>query len=564
MKNCPKCGKPMEDGAAFCEACGAVALETPSAASQANCPHCGRALYANSRFCPNCGKELSESAQPAQKIPASEKKRRLIFGASAAVVVVLLAVVIFAKVVPALSGGKAATQFVDYQEDLFLEPALSSLEKSMDAYGAGSFSTDMTVTASVDNAEIDHYLTDSSLLVKLDLKPDSLLANGEFTFMGSSLFTGCLSYDKGVMEFSLPDVNDSRYVMDLSQMASRMGGQEVDLSALKLPQFSGKEWRKVAETYLEILCTAVTEESVEMEKNVRFTLSELGGSYTGTTLTFTPRAEDVEAMLRKLADQLEGDEALRELILEMVNPNMLSEAFGMDVFDGYDFAEELDEGLIELAGELRDNAAGVGEDAAEVFSWTLYLEGKEVRMIRITNHDAEEDLVFECSGNKSQGRSTAFYLDGDDYDYRPFTILNTYTQKGQAYTGELSYTSPHDGTIICAYDLDAGKKSPLGIPYGTYQVDVSHDDISITLEVAKGSKGGTNHILTLRGNEYVFDDFNRMDITINTTDKSSATKPGGTAVDITDYSDEEYDELLEELSAGFYQNLMEKMEPLVD
>ena len=81
--------------------------------------------------------------------------------------------------------------------------------------------------------------------------------------------------------------------------------------------------------------------------------------------------------------------------------------------------------------------------------------------------------------------------------------------------------------------------------------------------MADGSEGGTDHILTLRGNEYVFDDFSRMDITVNTTAKSSAKRPSGTTVDITGYSDEEYDELFEELGTAFYQDLMEKVEPLV-
>ena len=71
----------------------------------------------------------------------------MIFGGAAAAVLVLLAVVIFAKVIPSLTGGKPAAQFVSYQKDLLAEQALSSLERTMDIYGAGSFSTDMTVTA---------------------------------------------------------------------------------------------------------------------------------------------------------------------------------------------------------------------------------------------------------------------------------------------------------------------------------------------------------------------------------------------------------------------------------
>lgn len=566
MKNCSNCGKPLEDGASVCEACGAVTVETPAAASppaQTACPHCGKALHAVSRFCPSCGKELPACSGPVETVPAPRSKRGLIAGIAAAAVAVLLAVIVFGKLVPSLNRRGAAGQFVSSQKELLDDGLLSPLEKSLDAYGRASFSTDMTLSVSVDEPEIEHYLSDSSILMKVDVQEDSMIFNGLVRLMGRPLLAGDFAYDKGMLEVCLPDLSDSRYVMDLSEMMSRLGGQKIDLSVLKRPRFSGKEWRSLAETYLDIIGTMVTKESVVAEKNADFTLTELGVSRTGTVYTFTPRAEDVEAMVLKLADQLEQDEDLRRLITELVNPGMLIEAFGLDLDDDYDFEDELDEELTNAAEDLRDSAADIGREAAETFRWTLYLEGNEVRMIRITNLDAGETMVLECDGTASEGRSAAFYMEDDDSGYKSFTFRNTYTRTGGVYEGELSLTAPDDGDIICRYNADSSRKSVLGLPYGTYKLEVSEqNDITVDLEVTDGKTGGTDHILTLRGNADVFGDFSRMDITINTTDKGSAQKPGGQPVDITNYTDEQLEELLNELGDAFYQDMMEKMESI--
>ena len=172
-------------------------------------------------------------------------------------------------------------------------------------------------------------------------------------------------------------------------------------------------------------------------------------------------------------------------------------------------------------------------------------------------------MVLECDGTASEGRSTAFYMEDDDSGYKPFTFRNTYTRTGGVYEGELSLTAPDDGDIVCRYNADSNRKSVLGLPYGTYKLEVSEqNDITVDLEVTDGKTGGTDHILTLRGNTDVFGDFSRMDITINTTDKGSAQKPGGQPVDITNYTDEQLEELLNELGDAFYQDMMEKMESI--
>lgn len=56
---CPKCGASIDQGAAFCNNCGAQA--------RARCPECGETSPAGSRFCGACGRELKDTTMNCPK-----------------------------------------------------------------------------------------------------------------------------------------------------------------------------------------------------------------------------------------------------------------------------------------------------------------------------------------------------------------------------------------------------------------------------------------------------------------------------------------------------------------
>ena len=102
--------------------------------------------------------------------------------------------------------------------------------------------------------------------------------------MGSPILTGALSYDKGTLGFYLPEIEDTYYTMNLSQTVEALTGQEVDLSVLALPEISGKEWRSLLESYLDIVYTVVNEKNVTVENGVSFSLPQLGSYMDGHPL----------------------------------------------------------------------------------------------------------------------------------------------------------------------------------------------------------------------------------------------------------------------------------------
>lgn len=557
MRVCPNCGSPVEDDAKFCGSCGA-AVPAPKAAERnaVFCPNCGEKLPAGSAFCPNCGTAVGpESPAAARKKAAGGKLKTRVIGVAAVVALVAVLAVSVRAVSDLFSS--PVKKFISYQQDLFVTGILSKLESGLDKAGSRSFSTDLTVTASVDDSSIDYYLSDSSINLGVDLKKNSLVASGEVVLMGSPVLSGTVTYDDGKFGFLLPQVDDTYYVMDLRQAIKNLTGEDIDFGDFEQPEISGKQWRSLAEAYLDIAYSTVTKDNLEVEKNKSVRLPGLGGGFTGTVYTFKPEAEDIENMIVRLADRLEGDKDLRELVLRLIGPEGMIQLVNRDSFDDLDIADELDEALREAAEELRDEAGRIGRQVENSgFTWVLTVEGKNVRQIRISVQNGGSALVYEANEGAGSGRrNELLYVvsHGDEQDLAG----NSYVKKGDHYDGCITVTVPYGNSVMLNYDLDLSKKSVFGIPYGEYRLSVPGEGASIRMEVAAGARGGVDHTISISADSYYFDYmFSRLDLTINATDRGSVSKPSQRAVDISDYSAMEFYELFSDLGNTLENELM--------
>ena len=596
---CPSCGQKLTQGAAFCISCGAstggagipvtpqTAQPNPQSGAgyrygavppggrtggpQTNvspayrspqpdtfCPSCGERIPAGSAFCPNCHAPQTPGKNVKVQ-PKSGKSKAPLFAGIAVAVVALIAAGVF--LIPSLFGSSPEDTFVSAQEDIFVAPLLSAMETHLDTYGTGKLSTDVTLSASVDSPEINQYLSNSSVVLKLDMDQDSLLAGGDLILMGSPIFSGTLTYEDGKLGFYLPELDDNYYVMDLSALMASAGITGMDLSSFQMPKLSGKEVRALAEAYLDIIYSMATKDNITVEQRQSYRLPEPGDSYTGTVYTFTPTAADVQAVMIKLADHLENDKDLRSLILKLTSSGALQtlmtanmSSYGYDY--GFDLESELDESLRELAIQLRESAQYIDLSQEIGFTWKLYMEGKEVRMVRLENNYGEA-MVFERAGTASKGCSQIFYVEGYG---TPAYLKNEYTKSGDVYDGTFTINSDYDESISLKYKADTGKHSVLGIPYGSYSLSVPGEDIALSMTVSEGRNGSTDHVVTIQDNGYAFGgEFTRMDLTINTTEKSSAQKPSRQPTDITYYSEDELNQLMYYLSSQIESALYDVM-----
>lgn len=570
MRTCPYCGNPVDDNAAFCPNCGA-AVSAPRAEAQAPgfCPNCGEKLSAGSAFCPNCGGAIQSAAAPTaapalvpapQKPASGGKLAPRIIGISAAAVAVIALAAVAIKFLPGLFSSPAK-KFLSYQQDLFVSELLSGMERGLDRYGSGSFSTDLTVTASVDDSSIDYYLADSAVKLGIDLEKNSMVASGELVLMGTPVLSGTATYDNGQLGFLLPQADNTYYVMDLEEVAQNLLGVDLDLDDLGAPEISGKQWRSLIEAYLDIVYSTVNDDNVTVEKDKSVRLSGLGGSFTGTVYTFKPTADDIEDMLIRLADRLERDKDLRDLILQLSGAEALAQLTGYDPYGydpyGYSFEDELDEALLDFADELRREAVWIGQDVEDSgFIWTLGVEGNNVRQIRISFQNGSNAVVYEADGTESNGRTELVYA--ISYGDRQNLVERSYTKKGDNYDGRISVTIPYESTITVTYKIDRSKTSVFGIPYGEYRVSIPEEDFSASMTVAANAKGGVDHTVMIRMNSYYYD-FSRVTLNINATDRSSVSKPSQRAVDISDYSEQELEVLFYDLGYDLGQALANEL-----
>ena len=571
MSSCPNCGHPSRSTDVFCQNCGAALNAPPAGKAPAFCTNCGEQLNPSAAFCANCGapvnREPAPQAPPAPKDPRpagapARGKRRLLIGAIAGAAAVAAAV-IAVLVVPSLLT-TPAQKFVSCQQDLFLDRALAVVEEGVDTLGTGKFSSDLTITASIDNDGINEYLEDSSIGLKLELDQDSLMADAEVNLMGSPILSGFLTYDQGRLGFYLPEIQNTYYTMDLSQTIETLSGQQVDLSVLTLPQISGKEWRSLLQSYLDVVYTVVNQENVTAEQNVSFYLPYLGDSVTGTRYTFRPWAEDVEAMLRKLAQTLREDETLRQLLLKLINPDMLTAAFGTEIFDGYDLEAELDDALLSLADELEDSAADAGREVEESgFTWELCLEGNDVRMIRLYTTQSDDMIVYEARGRESDGRQEVFYVTA--YEEIQFALTHDYTKNGSRSQGSVSAIPYYGSAVRLDYDMDPEQKSSLGISKGSYRLTAEDEGFTFSLDVSDTGNGSVDHTFVIQADPYYYFNgmFSRVEININATQQSSVEAPSAPPVDISRYSYGEYQALFEDLGRAVYEDLVRNLEPLI-
>lgn len=581
MRICPYCGSSVEDGSQFCANCGTPMPPSQTERQAVYCPNCGELIPANTGVCPNCGVSLRPAStqgdqqpyglqpynqppydrqtyqpqpqeqKPAGKKPVNKKRVGLIIGISAGAVT--LAALVVAVLVITRLFASPSKQFISYHEKLFVSAFLSELEDGVDRFS--SLSTDLTVTASTDNSLIDHYLANSALKLGIDMEDGGTLIGGELILMGSSVFSGTATYEDGQFGFLLPQVDNTYYVMDLEKVIKNRTGEELDLTPEK-SQLTGKHWRALMEAYLDIVYATITDENVTLEKNKSVRLSGLGDSFTGKVYTFKPTAEDIEDMLLRLADRLEEDEDLRDAL------KLLAVSSNSFAIPGLDTQGDLDDAILAFAKEMRYEAKRFGQYVEESgFTWTLAVEGDDVRQIRLSIQDGADALTYAAKGGESDGRTELISV-VSDHTVR-LLVEHSYTRNGDVSDGRVtvavdsgsdysldtgSFVS-YENTVTLDYRADRGKTSVFGIPYGEYTLSASTDgqELSVSLTVADGTNGGVDHTVVMdmrltRVSGFYFD-FGRLELNINATDHCTVTRPTRQPVDISDYSEGELAEL---------------------
>lgn len=613
MKKCPNCGEDLQDQDVFCTYCGekvesetaptpvtiepaaepaakatpaaeiapeataAVAEQAPPAAEPAPAAvePIAEATAAVAEQAPPAAEPTPVAAEPTAEATSTtvnpapeyarytveEKKKKgvspLIFiGLFLLLAIVVVAVFSFGKNL--FSGGlnlSPEQKFLNYQYD-YLENKFKALED------LGFISTEenqeatLVLTGEVEgNEEINQYLEDTALTLetKTDLDKGSLQMNMGLKLMGSDILDAYGEYVDGKIGFSVPTIDENFYKGDYKKIYENLTGEKADETPdLKQVKENKKTLEKLRKKYGALLSTLITKDNLTVEKT-KFTLDSVKKDYKGEVYTFKPKAKDIQAFMEKLATMVEKDKDLETLLEQGSYGNGFEAAMGL--------GEEPDakEQLAKFAENLRDNAEEMGKTIEEAnFTWEIAVEGKELRLIKISSDYG----VYSLESGKD-GAKTVEQLNAQPADSENYYLTNTYTKKGKTLKGSISGGNGIINIQGLEYSIETDKKSVL-MPYGTYSVkDPTGMGGEANLTVKEGKNGSTDHELVISGLQSYYLGFDSLKINVNSSDKTKLSAPKGKAVDISDYSEEELSELAEKFGQGF-EHIFESLEDVVN
>jgi|GEM_PF-1966529 len=547
---CSNCGATLREGTAFCPACGAKVEPKVR-----YCDRCGERLQPGYAFCTNCGNPVSGGSSGSgrkQKTPgggfeerygssqrkggAGKKRTGIIIGAAAAAVILIFVILLLTGVL--LS---PAARFKMVVKKSVVEPATSAVDKVLSFRDNPGLSTDMTISASAPDSYSSEIYNDITVDLKVKAEKKNTLVNVDVNWLGSDVLSGAFTYDGDQFGFYLPDLDSGYYVVDIDQLFGNYEYAQYGLFEVGI-DIDSKLVDEVISRYADVVLSCVNAGNMTVSRNERIRLVSAGETVTGVTAyTFQPTGEDISEMLTKLADTIEKDKDLRELMVDTYGAYLLADG---DAENEADVRLQIEDMIVDFADQMRNMAEFYGyDDMPTDFSWTIYMKGTYLyREEIVPDGDYSEALVFERYGEESSGITYCVgmcYLDENEFTE---AVTLQYQKSGKTLTGDLSYMPEYGDTIKASFDLNLAKQSALKLYYGTYRLDAG--DVTAKLEVDSNGSG-SEHKLRLSGDDLDYSiGVSNLTVSVITTDRSSTAKePSAKAQDISDYSEEEFSEL---------------------
>lgn len=400
-------------------------------------------------------------------------------------------------------------------------------------------SLDLTVSlelgdGSFGDADLNDYLKDSSLGLRVEVQEDRLGMDGDVTVMGQRFIGGTAIYDDGTLGFQVPELDSTYYTIDLKALLreSYEGRQYLDMlermENMGPVDFPAERVIAVTDRYIDLLADTTTKDNTVHEKRADFAFEKLtGASHTGQSWTFTPTAADMESLVNRLADELEGDEELRELMVEYMEWSMgvMGPAMAEEWGTPDALREEWDQAFSEAAQSLRDSAAEAGAWAEEAQpQCVLYTARDGAWKAEATADDGDYRLCAE-------GGANGFALWTEGGTGGSFEMVFQYEERGGQYTGTLTYGFDMGGgqtfAMELAFEHVTEKVSALGLNYGNYTLTIPNLG-KVYFDVTKAAQGGTDHVLSLdipalsqECRQMGMPDFNTARLTLHTTDRKT-------------------------------------------
>ena len=540
MKYCPFCGEKLRDEAVFCGNCGkrVVPLSAKKEETRKLVGYDGKT-----------GKPIYEKPKKTVKKKPVKGKKKFPLKKRVGIIVGTVAAI----------GVCATAGFFLFQspgdkfflpQALMVERKLKTPVRTLSGKYKNGFSSDITVSAdtsdldSVDDDEATEILKNSKIGLKVKEEDGSLLLNGNLNLMGSNVLSAKGTYRKGTVGFEIPEVDDHYYVMDLNKYFDEEYGVKTTKKKTGTP-VNTKDALKEVRKYYGILDKAVTKQNLNIVKNTTVSMKYIDRNeqnlFGVKVYQWKPTRGDLTLALTQAGNELENDTILQGW-LDNAAPGV------EEYVDPYARSNP-DMSVRGLGKEVRKNASDWADEIVKNdFTWTMAKKGRNVVYINISYGDTE--LEFDRYEAGGEIREAYAYAD----KYNSAMMLNTYQKnKKNVYSGKMEFgttdqvlkTSEQPAATLTYQNADLGKTDVFGLPYGNYDLD-SPDFGNQSLEVSiHDGAGGAAHEIIIPGGWFSGNDGESLKVNVSASDKSSAQQPTGKKTDISDYSEDDLEDLFE-------------------
>ena len=437
---------------------------------------------------------------------------------------------------------------------------------------------EITISASVDGQSdetqmINQYLNGSCVDLIAGSTQDGGLLNLSVNVAGTELFKALLEVTPQVLAFSLPAIDENRYeypVQKLIELArENFDGQvtfpdgsqfQLDQMPVSAPDIEPEEVQEALMPYIQYLVQSVGEK-LQVSENTEIELTDLEETVDGTLIVYEPTPEELAKLFTDLADMIEQDEKLEALVVKLsdyINNLKGITAVASTVTetpDAQEMSQALQENFANLPGQLREAAQGISESG-------FGGEGGYLRVSAGMPESGDLCLVKLEAADGSTGETIEFnyeYLMKDGHKKRSFLVhdgishatgvISDETTQGTHLIGTAAIKADGDDLADIAYDWDLSRRSELWVPYGICAADIQ-GVLNVSLLVAEGEQGGTDHIFHVSGVQYLngSDEITDASLTFHSSDETAPEAPAGSVVDLGSLTQEELQQVIGELA----------------
>ena len=302
---------------------------------------------------------------------------------------------------------------------------------------------------------------------------DMELKLGGESFIGANMFMNIGKENYGDTYVQIPQISSAYLFTSLQDMAKEEENENVDAYFNSLKNFYGNYLDKptskalVAELiskYGKTVCEGLKD--VKLEKNVKYTVSDITKKATKVTVTITEK--DAEKMLEKLVDTASKDKKLKK---ELVRLEACTE-------------EEYDKGIEKLKKAI-DEVKKEGTESKTTIVMNVWIDkqGNILGRDFSSKGDGEEDASTLYYHTLNNGKTDYFEAGTTGSDSDDFVITGNRTKEKKGYKGDIAFSSQEDkNSVKVSFDEFALADEEYGSYNGNVTLEYNNDSqVKLTL-----------------------------------------------------------------------------------